>query len=1270
MKPSQPANSSCPGLPCLTLAQYINNTDLYFKASNNSLFWFLSGTHYTSLPVVITDSHNVTFRNYVRHEGDQYPTVIFNPGYICQCEKPVVICTKCSAIQFSNTSDATVKGIELIAIKHSFVSSANGVAFLNCDTITVESFSVSIVFGKNGTVADFCWYKESYGYTVGVCGGVLLQETTTALLTNLTLNNVLFYALHSHAILARSLIIRSAPRRGVKAEHVSNMIMEDIEILGAKSHCIRLDHTQNLSVTDSRLSNCGDNGIELIAAADTSVNYVYFDKMSSKALNLLSQSRNTTVRNSIIRQCSFFCVNMNSVFDTYFENVTASECSGFWGMNLQRTTFHNLSITSGMMLINSSHSLIKDSTVTILDNTINGLSMENSNNTLLLNVTVGSSIAMQNSKNTMFESVRIRNVTNKPALLLYESVNTTIQEMSFNNFSSAVGDTADYPAVVLLYESRDVYLNNCTFSWNTLTALKAFGSNIVVGGSVVFANNTAALGAAVVLHEKSVMKLTQNSSLLFTGNYATSVGGAIYVDTNRLYQSTGSGEVEVFSVCMVEVGEDSRLQFCNNSAGSGGDVVYGGYMGLATTDSGSNCLLNFKQVSVMNQTNTMSIISSHPSRVCVCNSTGHLDCLAIFQTHTLYPGERISLSAVVVGQDFGTGAGSVYGQFLDTETETRLEQWQYSQEVSQKYCNQLSYSILAAPTDSAVLVLTAIEMTRIQQVISNDTVKSAIENYNNFRSGYGLFPQELLSFPVYINISVLPCPLGFSLSESPYKCECSPELSQLPGVECHIENQTFERSGSSWVGLIDGEELAVSQYCLPFFCKQSSQNVTLDDWDQQCDHDHSGVLCSGCKSGLSAVLGSHRCLRCSNKNLSLFLVFALAGVVLVFAIKALDITVSSGYINGLVLYFNIIQSDSILVPRGHNNPFTVVVDWLNLDLGIETCLFDGLTPYWMMWLQFLFPLYIWTISGAIILLARHSMRLAKLMGSNPVSVLATLFLLSYAKLMHICVLVISYSLIVYPHGTKMVWYFDGNMKYLGPEHLPLFVVAVAVLVFLCVPYTLILLLGQWLYRCENRFISRAMFRVKPFMDAYHGPLKDRHRYWLGFLLFSWAVIHIILYLVPNPSNRVVLLGISLLSICLLLLNVYAKGFYQNWHVSVFEATIVSNLALHSTARLYLVQQTHSEAEVLMDNLFTAAGITQLSLLLLYHLFLLFKQRLSCRFRAPQRRWSGRQGGDGEEEENWETCEEASLMRNQSEAREISDDERVPIAINSLPTYGT
>ena len=167
-------------------------------------------------------------------------------------------------------------------------------------------------------------------------------------------------------------------------------------------------------------------------------------------------------------------------------------------------------------------------------------------------------------------------------------------------------------------------------------------------------------------------------------------------------------------------------------------------------------------------------------------------------------------------------------------------------------------------------------------------------------------------------------------------------------------------------------------------------------------------------------------------------------------------------------YFNAIHPIwSVIDPQNGNNVLAVFVYWINLDFGIETCFFDGLTAYWKAWLQFLFPLYLWTTSGALILLARHSSRLAAMMGSNPVSVLSTLFLLSYTKLLRTCITIISYSLVVYPQSTKTVWSFDGSMEYLGAEHLPLFAVAVAVLVFLCAPYTLILLLGQWLNKCDN-----------------------------------------------------------------------------------------------------------------------------------------------------------------------------------------------------------
>ena len=336
--------------------------------------------------------------------------------------------------------------------------------------------------------------------------------------------------------------------------------------------------------------------------------------------------------------------------------------------------------------------------------------------------------------------------------------------------------------MVVLYQTGNVNFHHCTFTGNEVSAVKAVGSDLTFSGTVMFVNNTASLGAAVILQQKSVMTLAQNSSLLFINNHAISVGGAIYVDTNTFYEVDEEGNAEhitLHAVCSFQF-KGETFEFHNNCAGSGGDVVYGGHMGLATTATGSNCLQQFKQFSVINQTNTMSVISSQPSRVCVCNSSGYPDCLTVFYTHTVYPGESISLQAVVVGQDFGTGAGSIYGQFLSSGVEERakLEQWQYSQEVSQTHCNQLTYSILAAPTRSIVLVLTAVEMGEVQ-IVSNTTVNSTLKEYHKFQNGVGLFPQELLDFPVYINITVRPCPVGFSLSESSHKCVCNPKLSEL-----------------------------------------------------------------------------------------------------------------------------------------------------------------------------------------------------------------------------------------------------------------------------------------------------------------------------------------------------------------------------------------------------------------------------------------------------------------------------------------------------------
>ena len=83
--------------------------------------------------------------------------------------------------------------------------------------------------------------------------------------------------------------------------------------------------------------------------------------------------------------------------------------------------------------------------------------------------------------------------------------------------------------------------------------------------------------------------------------------------------------------------------------------------------------------------------------------------------------------------------------------------------------------------------------------------------------------------------------------------------------------------------------------------------------------------------------------------------FAFAGVTLVVLILVLRLTVAVGTINGLVFYANIFAMNSATFFSSHTNVLTVFIAWLNLDLGIETCFYDGMDAYTKAWLQFAFP---------------------------------------------------------------------------------------------------------------------------------------------------------------------------------------------------------------------------------------------------------------------------------------------------------------------------
>ena len=110
------------------------------------------------------------------------------------------------------------------------------------------------------------------------------------------------------------------------------------------------------------------------------------------------------------------------------------------------------------------------------------------------------------------------------------------------------------------------------------------------------------------------------------------------------------------------------------------------------------------------------------------------------------------------------------------------------------------------------------------------------------------------------------------------------------------------------------------------------------------------------------------------------------------------------------------------------------------------------------------------IVGLIILASNFSRKFTKLLGNNPVSVLATLILLSYTKILCNLIAALYITYLEYPTCNRGVWLYDANIDYLSIKHIPLFVLTILVFLFLFVPYTILLLFGQWLQAISHLWL--------------------------------------------------------------------------------------------------------------------------------------------------------------------------------------------------------
>ena len=786
------------------------------------------------------------------------------------------------------------------------------------------------------------------------------------------------------------------------------------------------------------------------------------------------------------------------------------------------------------------------------------------------------------------------------------AIHTSFTTLIFEGTSCFVNNSANYGGgiqsessnitFVSLETSHHMNVSQSCINYENCCDISNFTS---VSGSS-FLNNRADRGGALYLDQYSNFSLHPTTCIHFQGNRATQFGGALYiVDASGPGQFLPQQYTPIRRECFLYIlGKEqppyldsTPLVFKNNFAGIRGSALYGGLLGKCNlTSTKYNSALDFFRRSVV-QNSSGSSISSDPTQLCFCCRNGQ-NCTDTIQSKSIYPGQNIEVSVIAVDQSDLAIPTLVHVNVRSGKDHNQTEIITYKTERS---CTSKNYS--APPTN----------------------IFNQLELYPNNRSGS--------TVQLIVNITFENCPIGFEQSNFSFECICDHRLWQFTNT-CDIDTQSILRPGgairSFWLGvaLNNGtpEGFIHQSYCPLDYCIREDKCINLKHLDDQCSFNRSGLLCGQCRRGLSLVLGSSQCKKCTNAFLALLIPFALAGVLLVTLLFLLHLTVTEGTLHGLIFYANIVEANHhIFIPQSSIsiNPASIFIAWLNLDLGIETCFYDGMDGYARAWLEYVFPVYIWGIVGFLVYISNRSTRFTKLLGSSPVPVLATLFLLSYAKLLRTIIAVLSLTILYHPYRTEIVWVQDANIPL--TKYIPLVLVAVLFLILLFLPYTLLLLVGQWLqpksHLCFLSWVRNP--NVKAILDSYHAHYKLKHRYWTGLLLLLRCALYLVFAFNVTGDDSINLLVISATTLGTSVIFGLVGMVYNCWYLNALELSFILNLGILAAATYHVNQSGGSQAAVA----YTSVGIAFLTFvgIVSYHIFWRIKSKMQYIQRGRQLR---------------------------------------------------
>ena len=463
-----------------------------------------------------------------------------------------------------------------------------------------------------------------------------------------------------------------------------------------------------------------------------------------------------------------------------------------------------------------------------------------------------------------------------------------------------------------------------------------------------------------------------------------------------------------------------------------------------------------------------------------------------------------------------------------------------------------------------------------------------------------------------LNVSLGHCRNGFVYDNVTERCECDTRLTELQ-ITCDTRNQRLMVPDNKWIGLLDDNGLLGVAECPLVFCLSGSNVISVAngqaDFDAECNPAlfRRGILCEQCIEGMSNVLGTPRCLPCSNVSILLFPVFMALGVMLTIIIYFFDITISEGLLNGAIFFSNLVVLNAyFLFPSNYGGSnFILLISFLTLNLGIETCLYNGMGSLDRVWWQLSFPLYLVVLMVIIVLLARTK-HWKFLQNTNHLSApraFTTLSLLCYVSVLQVCIEILGSTTIVTVDNERRVhWITDASILYFQGGHIPMVLLASLLILVYILPFPFFLLFPSLIFK------SKYLRKLKPFYDAYWNPFEPKFRFWLGFrLIFRW-IPYILTYIAPSPVNIFVT---EFLLLAILFVQLAAKPF-KDWWVNTIDSFFIFLLVLMFSGSLYFEAELDSNNKDLMrrgatiyNQIATAIAFLLICGFFYYHLYIRF-----------------------------------------------------------------